>query len=73
MPLNLCDYEVKAHEAIKRFWQSRVDATHKQQALGRTDQGERTGVTGGKNLDGFAELIIDLCNANGLPHAQIHQ
>lgn len=73
MPLNLCDYEVKAHEAIKRFWQSRVDATQKQQALGRTDQGERTGVTGGKNLDGFAELVIDLCNANGLPHAQIHQ
>jgi hypothetical protein len=73
MPLNLCDYEVKANEAIKRFWQSRVDATQKQKDLGRTDQGERTGVTGGKNLDGFAELIIDLCKANGLPHAQIHQ
>lgn len=73
MPLNLCDYEVKAHEAIKGFWQSRADAKRKQKDLGKTDQGERAGVTGGKNLDGFADLVIDLCKANGLPHAKIHQ
>lgn len=73
MPLDLCDYEAKAHEAIRGFWQSRADAKRKQKDLGKTDQGERAGVTGGKNLDGFANLVIDLCKANGLPHAEIHQ
>jgi hypothetical protein len=38
-----------------------------------TDQGERAGVTGGKNMDGFTALIIDLVRANGLAHAEIHQ
>ena len=30
-------------------------------------------VTGGKNMDGFANLVIDLVKSNGLPDAQIHQ
>ena len=28
-------------------------------------------MTGGKNMDGFANLVIDLVRANGLAHAQI--
>lgn len=73
MPLDLCDYENKAREAVKKFWSSRDDAKAKQQAAGKIDQGERAGVTGGKNMDAFAELAIDIVKANGLPHAQIHQ
>lgn len=30
-------------------------------------------MTGGKNMDGFANLVVDIVKANGLPHAQIHQ
>lgn len=73
MALDLSNYESKAHAAIKTFWQTRADATQKQKASGKADQGERAGVTGGKNMDGFANLVIDLVKANGLPHAQIHQ
>lgn len=73
MALDLSDYENKAQAAIKAFWQSRADATQKQKAAGKVDQGERAGVTGGKNMDGFANLVIDIVKANGLPHAQIHQ
>lgn len=73
MALDLSDYENKARAAIKAFWQSRADATQKQKASGKADQGERAGVTGGKNMDGFANLVIDIVKANGLPHAQIHQ
>ncbi|WP_422621249.1 PaeR7I family type II restriction endonuclease [Rhodoferax ferrireducens] len=73
MALDLSDYENKAREAIKAFWQSRADATQKQKEFGKSDQGERAGVTGGKNMDGFANLVIDIVKANGLPHAQIHQ
>lgn len=73
MALDLSDYENKAREAIKVFWQTRADATQKQKESGKSDQGERAGVTGGKNMDGFANLVIDIVKANGLPHAQIHQ
>lgn len=73
MPLNLCDYDQQARAAVKAFWQTRTDARQKQQASGKADQGERAGVTGGKNMDGFANLVIDLVRANGLAHAQICQ
>lgn len=73
MALDLCDYEKKAQAAVKAFWKSRDDAKLKQQAAGRSDQGERAGVTGGKNLDGFAQLVIAIVKANGLPHAEIHR
>lgn len=73
MPLNLSDYEVKARAAIKGFWQTRDVAKQKQKESGKADQGERAGVTGGKNMDGFSDLVVDLVRANGLPHAQIHQ
>lgn len=73
MPLNLCNYEQQACAAVKAFWQTRADARQKQQASGKADQGERAGVTGGKNMDGFANLVIDLVRANGLAHAQICQ
>lgn len=55
------------------FWRNRVKASRKQAKTGATDQGERSSVTGGKNMDGFAELVIDLVKANGLGHAEIHQ
>jgi len=54
MALDLSDYENKAREAIKAFWQTRASATLKQKESGKADQGERAGVTGGKNMDGFA-------------------
>jgi type II restriction enzyme len=73
MPLNLCNYDDTARNAIKAFWQTRDDAKNKQKASGKTDQGERAGVTAGKNMDGFSRLAIDLVKANGLADAQIHQ
>ena len=57
MPLDLADYENKAREAVKAFWGNRAAAVAKQRELGRADQGERAGVTAGKNMDGFMALI----------------
>lgn len=73
MSLDLCQYETKTREAIMAFWGNRLKAKQKQIEAGVIDQGERAGVTGGKNMDGFTALIIDLVNANGLAHASIHQ
>jgi hypothetical protein len=72
MALNLCDFEKKTHAAIRAFWHSRDDAKKRQKESGKSDQGERAGVTGGKNMDGFFDLVIDLVKANGLPNAEIH-
>lgn len=73
MALDLADYERKSTEAIKAFWGNREKARQKQVLAGKADQGERAGVTAGKNMDGFVDLMIDIVKANGLGHAKIHQ
>jgi Restriction endonuclease XhoI len=73
MALELCDFEKKARAATKMFWKTRELAKQKQKDAGKSDQGERAGVTGGKNMDGFAKLIVQIVRANGLPNAEIHQ
>ena len=72
MSLNLASHEAKAKTAVKRFWSGRAAARDKQTASGKLDQGERSAVTGGKNMDGFIDLATDLVHANGLKDAEIH-
>lgn len=71
--MDLADFERKAREATMAFWGNREKARQKQVEAGKADQGERAGVTAGKNMDGFLALIIDVVKANGLAHAEIHQ
>ena len=73
MALDLVNYEEKARDAIKAFWGNWEKARQKQLEAGKIDQGERSGVTAGKNLDGFTALIADLVAANGLGDAEIHR
>lgn len=73
MAINLADYERKSREAVQAFWGNREKARQKQIESGKADQGERAGVTAGKNMDGFIALVIDIVRANGLDHADIHQ
>ncbi len=72
MALDLVDYENKARQAVMAFWGNREAARLRQIETGRADQGERAGVTDGKNMDGFIDLILDIVRANGLAHADIH-
>lgn len=73
MGIDLVDYERKAREATMAFWGNREKAKQKQIEAGKSDQGERAGVTAGNNMDGFVALIIDLVERNGLRHAKIHR
>jgi len=73
MALDLVDYEAKARDAVKAFWGNRAAARQKQIESGKVDQGERAGVTAGKNMDGFRALMLDVVKANGLADAEIHQ
>ena len=72
MPIDLANYDDKAREAIKLFWGNRRAAVEKQKLSGKVDAGERAGVTGGKNMDGFYTLIVDLIQKNGLADAEVH-
>jgi len=71
--LNLANYETAAEQAIKEFWGNRAAAAERQRAAGRIDQGERAGVTSGKNMDGFLTLCAEIVRANDLHDADIHQ
>jgi hypothetical protein len=73
MTLQLVDYERQAKEAVMAFWGNREKARQKQAEAGTIDQGERAGVTSGKNMDGFVALIMNLVKANGLGHSDIHR
>lgn len=72
MSIDLVNYEEKAREAVQAFWGNREKARQKQIESGKADQGERAGVTAGKNMDGFIALVTDIVRANGLAHASIH-
>jgi hypothetical protein len=71
MSIDLADYQTQAPEAVKAFWGNREAARQKQIESGKADQGERAGVTGGKNMDGFLALIKDVVHRNGLENAEI--
>ena len=72
MALDLANYEEKARRAVTAFWRGRKAAARKQIKSGKADQGARAAVTGGKNMDGFVQLVTDLVHANGFDRAQIH-
>jgi type II restriction enzyme len=58
---------------VQAFWGNREAARTKQIESGKADQGERAGVTAGKNMDGFVALVLDIVRANGLAHADIYR
>jgi hypothetical protein len=73
VPLHLADFEKRARRAVRQFWATREEARLKQVAGGKADAGERSGVTAGKNMDGFIALVAEVVKANGLPDATIQQ
>lgn len=56
MTLDLVNYQDKATKAVRDFWKNR----------------NRSGVTAGKNMDGFCNVVEAIVKANGLTDADIH-
>jgi type II restriction enzyme len=71
MPIEMPDFEVNVREAVRAFWGNRDAARRKQVESGKADQGERSSVTAGKNMDGFLAIVRQLVAANGLADAQV--
>jgi len=56
----------RVSHAIAHYWLTRENQLHRQKTMGRSDQGARSAVTGGAQMDGFIELITDLIMAAGV-------
>ena len=61
---NITDHTAKA---VARYWQTRVAQRKKQEAGGKADQGLRSAVTGGAQMDGFIDLFTELVIQTGIP------
>jgi len=60
------NFDERLGDAVERFWSSRSTAT-----VGRSQGGARDSVVGGKNMDGFAELVSEVAQHSGLPAESI--
>ena len=57
---------------MKTFWQIRDRQIKDQERRGGSDQGARSAVTGGKQMDGFVRKIIELMTARGVDEGNIY-
>lgn len=65
------EIQQKLEEAARFYWRIRRAQSNKQKTSGRQDAGTRGQVTGGKHLDGFAKLVIEIGVAAGFSKSEI--
>jgi len=63
--------EERVARAVAYYWTTRQHQSERQQELGRTDQGARSAVTGGYQMQGFTELITELLESAGIARHHI--
>lgn len=69
--MNRLDDRVRA--AVRHFWRMRKKQAKTQgRRTGKKDYGSRSAVTGGKQIDGFIQLMADLLKDSELPPESIH-
>jgi hypothetical protein len=54
-------------KAVALYWQTRSAQRQRQEKSGKADQGLRSAVTGGKQMDGFIDLFTELVIRAGIP------
>ena len=59
-------------EAVRFYWETRSRQLQKQREAGGTDQGLRSAVTGGAQMNGFIELLTKLVVEAGIDRAHIY-
>ncbi len=57
--------------AVAHYWQNRSAQRRKQEQSGKADQGLRSAVTGGAQMDGFIDLFTGLITQAGIPEQHI--
>ena len=58
-------------EAVRSFWKARAAQGDRQHSGGASNQGARGEVVGGKQMDGFASLLVDLMVQAGVDMSSI--
>lgn len=71
MGLDISAFDRMMPQAIRHFWKGRMLAAKSQRRRGTSDQGNRSGVTAGKNLDGFIAMVRELIVDNGIAKADV--
>lgn len=66
------DLDSELRSAIQHFWKTRRKQSKRQGSKsGARDAGARTAVTGGRQMDGFVDLVREQLCAHGIPKAQV--
>ena len=65
---NITEWTAKA---VAHYWQTRATQRKRQEASGRADQGLRSAVTGGAQMEGFIVLFTELVTQAGIPSRYI--
>jgi len=52
--------------AVAHYWRTRGAQRERQAQTGKADQGLRSAVTGGAQMDGFIDLFVELMTQAGL-------
>jgi hypothetical protein len=74
MPIILKNVEARVRKAVRHYWRTLDSQASRQGAdTGRPDAGNRTAVTGGKQMDGFCDLLMGVLADNGITGAVIHR
>ncbi|MGH7943310.1 MAG: PaeR7I family type II restriction endonuclease [Limisphaerales bacterium] len=61
-----------AREAVRFYWETRAKQLQKQRDAGGSDQGLRSAVTGGAQMEGFIELLTRLTVGAGVDRSHIY-
>ena len=61
----------RVKRAVAHFWLTRRRQADRQRSTGRKDQGARSAVTGGAQMDGFVGLIADLILGAGVDESHV--
>ena len=58
---------MRLRRAVAHYWATRIAQRDRQKQTGKADQGLRSAVTGGAQMDGFIDLFTELITTSGIP------
>ena len=61
----------RSGRAVSHYWKTRAGQRDRQTQTGRADQGLRSAVTGGAQMDGFIDLFMELIADSGIPERYV--
>ncbi len=64
--INITDLQGRLTKAIAFYWQTREDQSKKQKNQGNSDQGARSAVTGGAQMDGIINFLTEIISETGI-------